>query len=279
VGPVSTCGRELLRGWWRPIGLMVSFMIFSASVRNILDRSSYTHIIHKYLHFLTIVKGTTEDKRVTVLGITLKNILTVVKPMSCVEQCNDFSFNCVRSNLTCCTTLYYIRSLMVHCGTVITVDFHNKRAHSVTLEQYECHMTQWCQNPRTLKGYTAGSFILALNTEGVTHVKPVSTGTSHDSCSAQDSITRQHTVNICYKVCIEPLALVTFLCSCPSDCNTQKFRISVSCREGPGWLSRYMPGYGLDGPGFESRWGARFFAHVLGPTQPPVQWVPGASRG
>jgi hypothetical protein len=28
VGPVSTCGRELLRGWWRPIGLMVSFMIF-----------------------------------------------------------------------------------------------------------------------------------------------------------------------------------------------------------------------------------------------------------
>jgi hypothetical protein len=28
VGPVSTCGREPLRGWWRPIGLMVSFMIF-----------------------------------------------------------------------------------------------------------------------------------------------------------------------------------------------------------------------------------------------------------
>jgi hypothetical protein len=27
VGPVSTCGRELLRGWWRPIGLGVSFMI------------------------------------------------------------------------------------------------------------------------------------------------------------------------------------------------------------------------------------------------------------
>jgi hypothetical protein len=21
VGPVSTCGRKLLRGWWRPIGL------------------------------------------------------------------------------------------------------------------------------------------------------------------------------------------------------------------------------------------------------------------
>jgi hypothetical protein len=41
VVPVSTCGRELLRGWWRPIGLMVSFMIFTASVRNILDTPSY----------------------------------------------------------------------------------------------------------------------------------------------------------------------------------------------------------------------------------------------
>jgi hypothetical protein len=37
VGPVSTCGRELLRGWWWPIGLMMSFMIFTASVRNIFD--------------------------------------------------------------------------------------------------------------------------------------------------------------------------------------------------------------------------------------------------
>ena len=41
VGPVSTCGRELLRGWRRPIGLMVSFMIFTASVRKILDQPSY----------------------------------------------------------------------------------------------------------------------------------------------------------------------------------------------------------------------------------------------
>jgi hypothetical protein len=29
---VYTCGRDLLRGWWRPIGFMVSFMIFTASV-------------------------------------------------------------------------------------------------------------------------------------------------------------------------------------------------------------------------------------------------------
>jgi hypothetical protein len=50
---------------------------------------------------------------------------------------------------------------------------------------------------------------------------------------------------------------------------------------GPGSSVVIATGYGLDGPGIESRW-ARDLSHtsipVLGPTQPPVQRVPGLSR-
>ena len=55
-----------------------------------------------------------------------------------------------------------------------------------------------------------------------------------------------------------------------------------SGRCGPGSAVGLATGYGLGGPGIESRWG-RDFSHLsepaLGPTQPPVQWVPRLSRG
>ena len=50
---------------------------------------------------------------------------------------------------------------------------------------------------------------------------------------------------------------------------------------GPDSVVSIATGYGLDGPGIESRWGLDFphlSGPALGPTQPPVQGVPGLSR-
>jgi hypothetical protein len=50
--------------------------------------------------------------------------------------------------------------------------------------------------------------------------------------------------------------------------------LEVVC--GPGSSVDIATDYGLDGPGIKSRWGEIFRPSkpVLGPIQPPVQWVP-----
>ena len=62
----------------------------------------------------------------------------------------------------------------------------------------------------------------------------------------------------------------------------KKFLDSTYYKLGPGSPVGIATGYGLDGPGIESRWG-RNFSHLsrpaLGPAQPPVQGVPNFSQG
>ena len=60
------------------------------------------------------------------------------------------------------------------------------------------------------------------------------------------------------------------------------YKVAHTDNCGPGSVVVIATGYRLDSPGIISRW-RQDFLHLsslaLGPTQPPVQWVPGLSLG
>jgi hypothetical protein len=66
------------------------------------------------------------------------------------------------------------------------------------------------------------------------------------------------------------------------EANQTRIPVSLCKLNRPGSSVGIATGYGLDGPGIESLWG-RDFSHLsrraLGLPHPPVQWVPGISRG
>ena len=95
----------------------------------------------------------------------------------------------------------------------------------------------------------------------------------HSSCLTQQTNKQQAEINNSARIFRDEVNRFIF--------GQRRINIVAFCSSGPGSAVGIATGYGLDGPRIESRW-ERDFPHLsrpaLGPTQPPVQWVPGLFR-